>query len=173
MHPYSKIFRALLAPAIALTFVVAYATPATAQAYSYGYPGVANVSVANGAVVIVRGDSGAQVAAPVNAPLVPGDYIATGSGSNAEVQFDGASMLRLANNTQVRIVNLSPGSREVQLAAGTVDLAQLQGGSSAQIDTPQLTVRPNQNGDYRVTVLGNGETLVTVRSGAAAKWSPW
>jgi len=168
MHPYSKIFRALLAPAIALTFVVAYATPATAQAYSYGYPGVANVSVANGAVVIVRGDSGAQVAAPVNVPLVPGDYIATGSGSNAEVQFDGISMLRLANNTQVRFVNLSPSSREVQLAVGTVDLAELQGADgSPQIDTPSLTVRPNQTGDYRVSVFGNGQTLVTVRSGAA------
>jgi len=167
MHLFRKFLGAPLAASMAMMAVAAWATPAMAQNYNYGGPGVANVSVANGGVVIVRGDSGAQVAATINAPLVPGDYIATSSGSDAEVQFDGASMLRLANNTQVRIVNLSPGSREVQLAAGTVDLAQLQGGSSAQIDTPQLTVRPNQNGDYRVTVLGNGETLVTVRSGAA------
>jgi hypothetical protein len=168
MHLYRKILGALLMTAMALTGVVAYATPATAQTYNYGNPGVANVSVANGGVVIVRGDSGAQVAAAVNAPLVPGDYIATSSGSNAEVQFNGISMLRLANNTQVRFVNLSPNSREIQLAAGTVDLAERQGADgSPQIDTPSLTVRPNQTGDYRVTVLGNGETLVTVRSGAA------
>ena len=154
--------------ATALTGVVAYATPATAQTYSNGNPGVANVSVANGSVVVVRADSGAQVAAVVNAPLVPGDYFATGSGSNAEVQFDGISMLRLSNNTQVRFVNLSPNSREVQLAAGTVDLAELQGADGRpQIDTPSLAIRPNQTGDYRVTVLSNGQTLVTVRSGAA------
>jgi len=154
--------------AMALTGVVAYAAPATAQTYNYGNPGVANVSIANGSVIIVRADSGAQVAAAVNAPLVPGDYLATGSGSNAEVQFDGTSMLRLSNNTQVRFVNLSPNSYEVQLAAGTVDLAEMQGADgSPQVDTPALTVRPNQTGDYRVTVLGNGETLVTVRSGAA------
>ncbi len=147
---------------MALTAVIALAVPAAAQS------GVANVSVVNGGVVIVRGDSGAQVAASVNAPLVPGDYIATGSGSSAEVQFDGISMLRLSSGTQVRFVNLSPNSVEVQLAAGTVDLAELQGADgSPQIDTPSFTVRPNQTGDYRVTVLGNGETLVTVRSGAA------
>ncbi len=154
--------------ATALAVVIAHATPATAQTYNYGNPGVANVSVADGSVVIFRGDSGAQVAATINAPLVPGDYIATGSGSNAEVQFDGISMLRLASNTQVRFVNLSPNSREVQLGAGTVDLAELQGADgNPQIDTPSLAVRPTQTGDYRVTVLSNGETLVTVRAGAA------
>jgi len=168
MHIHVKISGVLLTSVIAFTGVIAHATPASAQTYNYGNAGVADISVANGNVIIVRGDSGAQVAAVVNAPLVPGDYIATGSGSNAEVQFDGISMLRLANNTQVRFVNLSPNSREVQLAAGTVDLAELQGADgSPQIDTPSLTVRPNQSGDYRVTVLGNGETLVTVRSGAA------
>ncbi|MGZ3542927.1 MAG: DUF6600 domain-containing protein [Vulcanimicrobiaceae bacterium] len=168
MHLYRKILGALVMVAMALTGVVAYATSAAAQTYNYGNPGVASVSVANAGVVIVRGDSGTQVAATVNAPLEAGDYIATGLGSNAEVQFDGISMLRLANNTQVRFVNLSPDSREMQLAAGTVDLAELHGADgSPQIDTPSLTVRPNQTGDYRVTVLGNGQTLVTVRSGAA------
>ncbi len=152
---------------IAVTSIVAYASPANAQAYNYGNPGVANVSVANGGVVIVRGDSGTQVAATVNSPLLPGDYIATAPGSNAEVQFDGISMLRLASNTQVRFVNLNPNSREVQLASGTAELAELQGSDgSPQIDTPSLSVRPNQSGDCRVTVRGNGTTLVTVRSGA-------
>jgi len=159
---------ALLATAIALTAGLTDATRATAQPYNDGNPGVADVSVANGNVVIVRGDSGAQVAASVNALLVPGDYIATGYGSDAEVQFDGISMLRVAGNTQVRMVNLNPNAREVQLAIGTVDLAELQGADgSPQVDTPSLTLRPNQTGDYRVTVLGNQETLVTVRSGAA------
>jgi len=158
---------------MALTGVVAYAAPANAQTYGYnnynnGAPGVANVSVANGNVVIVRGDTGMQVPASVNATVVPGDLVATSSGSLAEVQFDGASALRLANNTQVRFVNLSPGSREVQLGAGTVDIGELQGSNGgAQIDTPSLSVRSNQTGDVRVSVLGNGQTLVTVRNGSA------
>ncbi|HLI97977.1 MAG TPA: DUF6600 domain-containing protein [Candidatus Baltobacteraceae bacterium] len=150
------------------SMIAANALPAAAQTYSYGSPGVASVSVANGNVVIIRGDSRAQVPATINAVMVPGDYVATGPGSFAEVQFDGISMLRLAGNAQVRLINLNPGSREAQLATGTIDLAELQGADgSPQIDTPELSVRPDQTGDYRITVLGNGETLVTVRSGAA------
>ncbi len=161
---------AFVVGAIALTEAVAGATPVMARGYpgNYSGPGVANVSVANGNVVIVRGGSGAQVGAAINAPILPGDYIATGPGSRAEVQFDGISTLRLAQNTQVRFVNLSPSSREMLLAAGTVDLAELQGADGGpQIDTPQLTVRPDQSGDYRVSVLGDGRTLVTARSGSA------
>ncbi|MEO9169625.1 MAG: FecR domain-containing protein [Candidatus Baltobacteraceae bacterium] len=105
----------------------------------------------------------------VNATLLAGDYVATGSDSNAEVQFDGISMLRFAPDTQVRFIRLDPNAREMQLASGTVDLAELQGSDGGpQIDTPSVTMRPNQRGDYRVSVLSNGRTLVTVRSGAAA-----
>jgi len=77
-------------------------------------------------------------------------------------------MLRLAPNTQVRFVELNPGSRQMQLGAGTVDLAELQGADGgAQIETPSVTVRPNQSGDYRVSVTANGQTFVTARSGSA------
>jgi len=167
MYLFSKLLGTTIVGTIGMLVPLVNASPASAQTYNYGGPGVANVSVANGNVTIIRGDSGAQIPAQINAPLVAGDYVATGSGSNAEVQFDGVTMLRLANNTQVRFGNLAPNSREVQLAAGTVDLAQLQAGGNAQVDTPVLSVRPNQSGDYRVSVLGNGETLVTVRSGSA------
>ncbi len=155
---------AALAATSATTALLLHASPANAQAYNGG---VAEVSVANGNVSIVRGDSGAQAAATVNAPLVPGDYLSTGPGSTAEVQFDGASMLRVGSNSQVRLIDLSPGSREAQIGVGTVDLAELQGGGGAQIDTPSVAVRPNQNGDVRVSVNGNGQTAVTVRSGSA------
>ncbi len=161
---FSKQF-AILSAAAASAALFLQASPASAQAYNGG---VAEVSVANGNVGIIRGDSGAQVAAAINAPVVAGDYLSTGPGSSAEVQFDGASMLRLASNSQVRFVNLSPGAREAQVGAGTVDLAELQGtNGGAQIDTPSVTVRPNQSGDYRVSVNGNGQTAVTVRSGSA------
>ncbi len=157
-----------LAGAIALTATLAAAQPAMAQYTVAGAPGVANVSVVQGDVVIVRGDSGEQVAASINAPLLPGDYISTAGGSRSEVQFDGISMLRLAADTQVRLVSLNPRSREMQVAAGTVELAELQSADgSPQIDTPSVTVRANRAGDYRVSVLSNGQTQVTVRSGSA------
>ncbi|HEY5427258.1 MAG TPA: FecR domain-containing protein, partial [Candidatus Tumulicola sp.] len=155
-----------LAGAIASAGALTPAGPALAQYTVAGAPGVANVSVTQGEVAIVRGDSGEQVAADINAPLLPGDYISTAGNSRAEVQFDGISMLRLAQNTQVRFVSLTPGSREIQVASGTAELAELQGADgSAQIDTPSVTVRANQAGDYRVSVLPDGQTQVTVRSG--------
>lgn len=158
-----------LAGAIALASALAPAAPAAAQYDVANAPGVANVSVRQGNVVIIRGDSGEQIAATINSPLLPGDYLSTAGGSRAEVQFDGISMLRLAQDTQVRFVSLNPNAREVQLAEGTAELAQLQNNEGAQqIDTPSVSVRPNQAGDYRVSVLGDGETWVTVRSGSAA-----
>lgn len=167
MHSFKFVLGALLMPVLAATGVVS-ALPASAQTYGGGNPGVADVSVTNGGVVIVRGDSGAQVPAVVNAPVVPGDYIATSSGSSAEVQLDGSSMLRLAGNSQVRFVNLNANARDVQLGAGTIDVAELQGASgSPQVDTPTISVRPNGTGDTRISVLGDGRTLVTVRSGSA------
>lgn len=167
MLMHKRLLGTVLAVAILPAGVLATTAPSPAQTYPGG-SGVANVSVANGDVTVVRADSGEQVAAMVNAPVLPGDYVATGSNAEAEVQFDGISMLRFAPNTQVRFIRLDPGAREMQLASGTVDLAELQGiDGSPQVDTPSVTVRPNQRGDYRVSVLGNGQTLVTVRSGSA------
>src|SRR5215469_1423148 len=99
---------AILTAASATAAILLQSAPAIAQLYNNG---VADVSFANGNVAIVRGDSGAQVAAAVNAPVVAGDYLSTGPGSSAEVQFDGVTMLRLASDSQVRFVSLSPGAR--------------------------------------------------------------
>lgn len=157
----------VLAAALALGAGLASAGTASAQNAS-DTTGVANVTFVQGYATIVRGDSGTQVDATVNAPLLPGDYLSTAGGSRAEVAFDGISMLRLAANTQVRFVNLNWNTREVQLASGTAVLSELNGADgNPQIDTPSVSVRPDQSGDYRVSVLGNGQTLVTVRSGAA------
>jgi FecR protein len=172
IHPIKRVLGATVATALALGVVLAAAEPVAAQSAVPGAPGVADVSLVQGDVVIVRGDSGEQVGAAINAPLLPGDTISTAGGSRAEVQLDGISMLRLAEDTQVRFVSLNAGSREMQLATGTAELAELQGADgNPQIDTPSVSVRPDQTGDYRVSVLPNGQTLVTVRSGRATVYT--
>ncbi|HVA34222.1 MAG TPA: DUF6600 domain-containing protein [Candidatus Baltobacteraceae bacterium] len=164
----NRILGGALTASLVLAGTFAAAAPAAAQYSVSGAPGVADVSVVQGDVAIVRGDNGGQFAATVNTPLLPGDYISTAGGSRVELALDGISMLRLASNTQVRLVSLDPSSREMQLAVGTAELAELQGADgSPQIDTPSVSVRPEQTGDYRVSVLPNGQTLVTVRSGMA------
>src|ERR1039458_4349563 len=51
-------------------------------------PEVARISVVRGDVSTRRGDSKDWMAATANAPLVPGDTVATGPVSRTEVQLD-------------------------------------------------------------------------------------
>ncbi len=69
--------------------------------------GVARISFLNGDVSVRRGDSGEIVAAAINAPLVLQDSLLTGSGSTAEIQFDSANMIRLGQNSEVRLTELA------------------------------------------------------------------
>src|SRR5476649_2481006 len=75
---------------------VASAAPATASP-----GGVARVSLTQGGVNVVRGDdTSRQVAAGVNAPLLPGDTLATNGSGRAEVQFDSDTAMRLEHGSQ-------------------------------------------------------------------------
>src|SRR5215471_2949311 len=58
--------------------------------------GVARISMMSGDVTVRRGDSGEDVAAEVNAPLVALDHVFTNQGSRAELQFDSTNFLRLS-----------------------------------------------------------------------------
>src|SRR5581483_9083379 len=122
MHTTSKRFFslfcgvALMGSALFSTALSAAADPAPDK----NGPGVARVSMISGSAVVQRGDSNEQVAAVVNAPLLPGDYISTGATSRAEVQFDGSTAVRLGGNVQARITNNDPNNRQLQLADGTI-----------------------------------------------------
>src|SRR5690348_9239316 len=58
---------------------------ATVYAGAQVQPGVGRVSLINGDVTMQRGDSGDWVNARLNTPLVPGDKVATGHDSRAEI----------------------------------------------------------------------------------------
>ncbi|MGH7728458.1 MAG: DUF6600 domain-containing protein [Vulcanimicrobiaceae bacterium] len=130
-------------------------------------PNVARISLIRGNVDVHRSDANEDVAASINAPLLAGDYLSTGSGgARAEVQYDAFGALRLAPDTQIRFTQLDPGHNVVQLAQGTVEL-RLFRSSDDDIQTPTLTVHPDEAGAYDVTVTSNGQTQVTVREGHA------
>ncbi len=128
--------------------------------------GVARISLLNGDVAVRRGDSGDAVAAAANAPLLVQDAVQTGPASRAEVQFDTATRLRLGENTDVRLAELVAGRYQIQIARGTTTLSiQREGTAEVEIDTPSVAVRPSRAGDYRVSVLDDGTTQITVRQG--------
>ncbi|MEO7038424.1 MAG: FecR family protein, partial [Candidatus Elarobacter sp.] len=155
--------------AAALPFFV----PLAARAGDGAGTGVARISFLAGDVVVQRGDSAAPVAAALNAPLLGADYLKTGDASRAEIQFDGASMVRLGPGVQMRFTHLDPGDRALQLAQGTLELRLLRtGGGSYVVDTPSVSVRAHQSGIYRISVTSDGQTMVTVRSGEAEIVTP-
>ena len=135
--------------------------------------GVARVSLLNGDVSVRRGDNGDYVAAALNAPVMVQDSIQTGAGARAEVQFDVANMVRLAQNTEVHFTDLQNGRYQMQLGRGTVTYRLLRDvNPQVEIDTPSISVRITQQGVYRITVTDDGQSYVTPRNGQAEVFTP-
>src|SRR6202034_4094545 len=136
-------------------------------------PGVARVSYMKGDVSTQRGDTGDWVALTQNSPVSQGDKVATGQNSRAEFQLDYADILRLSNNATANITNLSRGSIQVQVGQGLASYSVLKGGeATAEIDTPNTAIRPSSEGEYRIQVNSDSETVITIRRGSADVSTP-
>ena len=133
-----------------------------------GDAGVARVSIADGDVEILRGDMRDRVQARGGMPLAGNDSIATGRSSRAEVQLGPGNLVRLNEETRLRIVDAGNRYFRIEVLSGTVNVSQLRGGD-ADIDVmaPNTTVRPLKTGVYRITVRDGGQTDLTVRKGEA------
>src|SRR5579875_710767 len=135
--------------------------------------GVARLSIVQGDVNVKRADSGALVAAVINAPLVAGDHLQTSPGSRAEVELDSSNLVRLAPNTDLGFADLEYHRYQLQLAAGTIQYRVLRNpDAQIEIDTPSIAAKPLQTGEYRIAVLDDGTTQITVRSGVLEIYSP-
>jgi FecR protein len=135
--------------------------------------GVARIAILQGEANVRRGDSGELVAAAINAPLVTQDHLITAAGSRAEVQLDAANVFRLAGGTEVVLGDVEYHKFQVQLAQGTLMYSVVRDlKAEAEIDTPSIAIRPRRVGAYRITILPDGTTQVTVRSGAVEVLSP-
>ncbi len=128
--------------------------------------GVARLSLLSGDVTVRRGDSGEDIAAEPNAPLVARDHVFTENGARAEIQLDWANMFRLAPNSEARMATLADRDFRVELAAGTMTFRVLRDSNAqVEISTPTAAVRPKRQGTYRITVRDDYSTEITVRSG--------
>ncbi len=135
--------------------------------------GVARLSIVQGDVNVKRGDNGQLVAAIINAPLMAQDHVQTSPGSRAEVEFDYANLVRIAPNTDLAFAGLEYHRYQIQLGQGTIIYRVLRNqDAQAEIDTPSIAIRPGGEGEYRISVLDDGTTQITVRSGAAQIFSP-
>jgi hypothetical protein len=173
LHMISRWITSTISAVALLSATLSSALPASAdQAPDKNGPGVARVSVVQGTAVVQRGDSNKQENAVVNAPLLPGDYISTGSSARGELQFDGSTAIRLGGNVQARITNDDPNNRQLQLADGTVEVGLVRDTELVAIDTPSVTVRARRAGDYRISIDRDGSSWVTTRRGEAEVVTP-
>ncbi len=160
--------------AVLLTGV--WVTPGWAQNIEEGDDpdhGVARISLLNGDVTVQRGDTGEVVAAELNAPLVALDHVLTGPNSRTEVQLDSSNMIRLGPVSEVRIVELRDNDYFIQVAEGTTTFRILRDTNARiEISTPTVSVRPVEQGVYRITVRPDGATEITVRSGQVEITTP-
>jgi hypothetical protein len=128
--------------------------------------GVARIRLAQGDVNVKRGDNAELTGAIVNAPLLSRDHLETGSGSRAEVELDGANVVRLAPDTDVAFASIAYQRSQLQLGIGTLMVRVLRDGQAQlEIDTPSVAFRPLIPGDYRISVFDNGTSQISVRSG--------
>jgi len=135
-------------------------------------PGVARISLTHGDVSTQRGDSGDWVVGRMNTPVVAGDRVATGTRSRAELQLDYANILRLDERSEAKIADLARTHIQVQVSKGIVNYTVFKGNEAdAEIDTPNVAVRPLGEGRYRVQVTDD-KTEVIVREGEADVSTP-
>jgi len=163
----------ILTAAVALCAGVALEVRAQSVDVDDQQRGVARISVINGEVSVKRGDAGEWVAGIVNAPLLTGDRISTGPNSRAEVQFDAANVMRMGANADVHLAQLAYNRYQIEVARGALTYVVLRGTSpGVEVDTPSVSVRPSNQGVYRINVTDVGETEVTSRSGDVEIFTP-
>ncbi len=135
--------------------------------------GIARLSIVQGDVNIKRGDNGELAVAVANAPVAAQDRLQTGTGSRAEVELDYANLVRVAPNTDLGFADLQYRRYQIQLGAGTIIWRVLRNSAAqVEVDTPSVGFRPTSEGEFRLSILPDGTTLVTARSGSAEIFGP-
>jgi len=136
-------------------------------------PGMGRVSFMQGSVSTQRGDTGDWVAVTVNTPVAVADRISTGQGARAEIQLDYADVLRMSGGATAKIANLDRSNIQVQVGQGLATYSVLKDAqATSEIDTPNVSVHPLGEGDFRILVNSDTETQVIVRDGSAEISTP-
>ncbi|HEX6829440.1 MAG TPA: DUF6600 domain-containing protein, partial [Burkholderiales bacterium] len=109
------------------------------------------------------------VPAQINTPLWPGDALYTDQRANLEIQVGARAFVRLAEKTQLSLVNLESDLLQLQLTSGeaSLDLRALPAGQTVELDTPGAVFTIEQPGYYRAAIQGDATHFTTRRGGRA------
>jgi hypothetical protein len=128
--------------------------------------GYLRISLIEGDVQINTEDTGDWVPASLNMPLKDGDRIWVPEGSRTELQLKDGSVLRLDEKSALDVLTLEKDSFQFYLSEGRA-YANFKGlrGSLLQIDTPLSSVSAYERAIFRVDILNDRHTDITVYQG--------
>jgi hypothetical protein len=106
--------------------------------------------------------------AALNYTVTTGDRIYTAQGSRIELEI-GPMSVRIADNSDVTVTNLTDGFMQLGVAQGTLRLSvyRLPRGDSIEVDTPNGAVIVTTPGEYRIDIPDNTNyTVVSADAGS-------
>lgn len=131
---------------------------------------VARLSFVDGDVSFLRAGVTEWAPAVENLPLLAGDQIYTGRGARAEVQLARGNYLRLSENTELTITDLSDSAAQFEITEG-IAIIRIERLATVfrrfEVDTPNTAVLVKQDGLYRIEVRGEEDSELIVRGGEA------
>jgi hypothetical protein len=130
---------------------------------------VAHLSVREGSVVFAPQGEDEWTELPRNRPITSGDRLWTDRDARAELQL-GAATVQIAPESHLGVIDLDERAAHFVLQQGSVNarVRELTQGENFEVSTPNLALRAQQPGDYRIDVdPASGQTQVTVHSGHA------
>ncbi len=133
---------------------------------------VLRVSLLKGEVSLLRAGEREWEAARLNAPLVEGDTLSTGSDSRLEIQADSRNFIRVGPDSVLKVVTLRDEGIALSLSEGTATFRLSRFDKDAEyfeLDAPRTTVAAERAGQYRVDVSRDGAVSVTVRDDGRAR----
>jgi hypothetical protein len=127
----------------------------------------ARVSYLDGSVSVLPPGANQWDKAFTDRPLGTGDRLWSDADSRAEVDLGGV-LLRLSSHSEISMLDLSAQGLQLGIGVGAIDIAlhYADSGRSFEIDTPEVALTLQSDGDYRINVDLDGATTVLVRSGA-------
>src|SRR5262249_32125598 len=143
-----------VALALAATVLAGNGWAALEPGTSRDEPGVARVSLIEGQVSYLRGDSNEWAGVSVNAPLVTGDRFYSGADSRAEIQLAPGTDVRLGSDTELDLIELAPDRTQARIELGRASLRLRRDPTNhpVELDTPAVALSLRQAGVYRVEV---------------------
>ncbi|HXB73353.1 MAG TPA: DUF6600 domain-containing protein [Candidatus Acidoferrales bacterium] len=130
---------------------------------------VGRLNYISGTVSFRPGSVEEWTAATLNYPLTTGDHLWADRESGAEIHI-GSSVLHLADQTALAILNLDDKTAQLSLTQGAinVNIARIEADESFEVDTPNGAIVLLRPGSYRVDVNGDANsTALVVRTGEA------